>query len=253
MEAFATACAIYADYEETKKRIEASRSELTAAINANPDANVTDLRNSITAMEDANEEKAKSIRESLETAASSKIEGPKSFSIMDGAVSMGSGSSGSLVNKQLDGSEATYLSFDENAIFNQLGHQGSAQCGVYSMAYGWTILEGKSRIKGNASHQQVANAYNSGAFCMSQWNNMNSFKCSSSKDRMNKIWDEVISKKKPCVVAVGSNTSENHYVLVTGVRAGARSGKNILHYYDGGNFNGSGYGLQMVTFNTKKA
>ena len=276
MEAFAVACETYKAYEENEKSIKELQTKLNEVRNAKEydgqQKAISDIKANIDELEKANEEYAKTIKAQLSTAAGSKIEGPKSFSIMDGAVSIGSSGSGidlgsgKFTTKKINGKEATYLSFNENAIFNQLGHQGSAQCGVYSVAYGWTILEGKSRINGNASHQDVANAYNSGAFCMTQWNNMNSFHCNSSKERMNAIWDEVMGNKKPCVVAVGSNTASNHYVLVTGVRSGAtkanlkpsdlvvldpaRNGENILHYYDGGNFNGSGYGLQMATFNT---
>lgn len=268
MEAFASACDDYVLYKKNKEHIEKMKSDLAAAQSYDGETNSDELKDSIQNLEDTNENLAKQITANLSTASSTHIEGSSSSSITIGAATFtgGMGGAGKFVSSTLDGSSARFLSFDENEIFNKIGTQGAAQCGVYSVAYGRVILDGKSKFNGKASHQDVANAYNNGSFAWTKWVGMTSSSYGSSKARMNAIWDEVNGKGKPCVVATGSKTASNHYVLVVGFRDGAtkenlkasdlvvldpaREGKNILHYYDSGAFNNSGYGLQMVTYNT---
>lgn len=177
------------------------------------------------------------------------------------------------VTEEIKGEIGSYLKFDKDLIFNVLGQQGAAQCGVYSCAYGYTLLEGKCRISGShASNWQVANAYNGGkAYATCYWSTMglNYEECSSS-ERMNRIWEEVAEKHKPVMVTV-QGSSENHFVLVVGFKKGATkknlsahdlvildpamSGSDILCYYGQGykdNFNGSTYGTDIITFPDKK-
>lgn len=158
------------------------------------------------------------------------------------------------------------LKHNKSLIQNTLGKQGSQQCGVYAVAYGYTILEGKCRVSGNpASHQSVANKYNSGHFAVCYWSSMgmSSKSASSVKDRYGKIITE-LKKGKPVVVAV-QGSSANHYVLVIGVKDGKTSSnvKESDFYiidpadckfgYFGSTwahgFNKSSYGLQYCTFN----
>ena len=159
------------------------------------------------------------------------------------------------------------LTHNKNLIKNTLGKQGSQQCGVYAVAYGWTILEKKCRVSGNpASHQSVANKYNGGHFAMCYWSTMKvtSHSAKSQQDRYGKIIAE-LKKGRPVVVAV-QGSSANHYVLVIGIRDGkdASNAKPSDFYiidpadcgfgYFGNTwahgFNNSSYGLQYCTFNT---
>ena len=161
------------------------------------------------------------------------------------------------------------LKFNKNIIQNTLGKQGSAQCGVYSVAYGFSILEGKARVSGHpASHQAVANKYNGGNFAVCYWGTMGvaTHSASSVKQRYQAILSE-LKKGKPVVVAV-KGTGSNHYVCVIGYN-NSKNASNItgsdfyiidpaqgdINYYGKtaftksyNNFNGSGYGLQYVTF-----
>lgn len=162
------------------------------------------------------------------------------------------------------------LTYNKDLIKNTLGRQGSSQCGVYSVAYGWTILEKKCRVSGRpASHQSVANKYNGGTYAVCYWSRMGlvSNKGSSARDRYGKIIKE-LNKGRPVVVAV-QGSSTNHYVLVIGVRDG-KSSSNVqpsdfyiidpadcgIGYFGSTwakGFNNSGYGLQFCTFNTNKS
>lgn len=158
------------------------------------------------------------------------------------------------------------LTHDKNLIKKTLGVQGRSQCGVYAVAYGFTILEKKCRVSGSpASHQSVANKYNGGTFAMCQWGKMGvtSKSASSVTNRYEKIIDE-LNKGRPVVVAV-QGSSANHYILVIGVRDGktASTVKDSDFYiidpadckfgYFGSTwahgFNKSSYGLQYCTFN----
>lgn len=158
------------------------------------------------------------------------------------------------------------LNHNKSLIQKTLGKQGSSQCGVYAVAYGFTILEGKCRCSGSpASHQSVANKYNGGTYAVCYWSRMGvtSRSGSSVKDRYAKIITE-LKKGKPVVVAV-QGSSANHYVLVIGVRDGKNSSnvKESDFYiidpadckfgYFGSTwahgFNKSSYGLQYCTFN----
>ena len=173
-----------------------------------------------------------------------------------------------MIENNVNGVAGMYLGFDEKQIFQVLGKQQSGDsCGVYAMAYGWNILEGKNRVSSDstASESAVKRAYNDGtSYC--QWYNMSSKKYSSSKERLNAIWDEVVGKNKPVIAAV-QGSSVNHYVCCVGVRKGAKKANlkpsdliivdsaapnNMLCYYGQGwknNFDGSHYGLQLITFN----
>lgn len=165
---------------------------------------------------------------------------------------------------------AVILTYNKNLITKTLGKQGSQQCGVYSVAYGYTILEQKCRVTGSpASHEAVARKYNGGVFAMCQWGVMGvtSHTASSVSDRYSKILAE-LRKGKPVVVAV-QGSSANHYVLVIGYKEGitASTAKGTDFYiidpadcgigYYGttwaakNGFNNSSYGLQYITFSGK--
>lgn len=161
------------------------------------------------------------------------------------------------------------LKFNKNLIQGTIGKQGSAQCGVYSVAYGFTILEGKCRASGHpASHQAIANKYNNGNFAVCYWGSMgvSTHMASSVKARYKAILEQ-LQKGKPVVAAV-KGTGSNHYVCVIGYN-NSKNANNIkgsdfyiidpaqgdVNYYGKtaftkgyNNFNGSGYGLQYVTF-----
>lgn len=157
------------------------------------------------------------------------------------------------------------LTYNKNLIQKTLGKQGSSQCGVYAVAYGFTILEGKCRVSGSpASHQSVANKYNGGHFATCYWSTMGvaSKSASSVKNRYGKILDE-LKKGKPTVVATKGSTY-NHYVLVIGVKDGKTAdtvdpsdfyiidpADNQIGYFGSTwahGFNNSSYGLQYITF-----
>lgn len=158
------------------------------------------------------------------------------------------------------------LNHNKNLITNTLGRQGSSQCGVYAVAYGFTILEKRCRVSGNpASHQAVANKYNGGTYAICYWSRMGvtSRSASSVTGRYGKIIDE-LKKGRPVVVAV-QGSSANHYVLVIGVRDGKTANTvqpsdfyiidpaDCKFGYFGSTwahgFNKSSYGLQYCTFN----
>lgn len=158
------------------------------------------------------------------------------------------------------------LTHNKDLIKKTLGKQGSSQCGVYAIAYGFTILEGKCRVSGSpASHTSVANAYNPKAFAACYWSSdgLTSRTGSSVQGRYGKIIDE-LNKGRPVVVAV-QGSSANHYILVIGVKDGktASTVKDSDFYiidpadckfgYFGSTwahgFNKSSYGLQYCTFN----
>lgn len=157
------------------------------------------------------------------------------------------------------------LSYNEQLIKKVLGKQGSQQCGVYAVAYGYTILEKKCRVSGNpASHQAVANKYNGGTFAMCQWGTMKvtSHSGGSVKSRYKAIIAE-LKKGKPVVVATKGSYA-NHYVCVIGVRDGKNENNvkdsdfyiidpcdNKIGYFGSTwahGFNSSSYGLQYITF-----
>ncbi len=162
------------------------------------------------------------------------------------------------------------LTYNKSLIKNTLGKQGSSQCGVYSIAYGYTILEKKCRVSGSpASHSAVAKAYNPNAFAVCYWGSdgLTSHMASSTTSRYKAIIEQ-LNKGKPVVVAV-QGSSANHYILVIGVRDGktANTVKEsdffIIDPADCGigwfgstwahGFNRSSYGLQYCTFNTNKS
>ena len=163
------------------------------------------------------------------------------------------------------------LKCDKTIIQKTLGKQGPSQCGVYAIAYGWSMLEGSCRVSGNpASHKAVANKYNPNSFDECYWANdgLNSHEASSIKDRYGSIMAQ-LKNKKPVIVAVGSS-SGNHYVLVIGVKDGKTTdtvkpsdfyiidpADAQIDYYgrtwaDKNSFNSSSYGLQYCTFETNK-
>ena len=161
---------------------------------------------------------------------------------------------------------AKILNYNKNLIHKTLGAQGSQQCGVYSVAYGWTILEGKCRVSGKpASHQSVANKYNGGHFAMCHWGTMG---CTShtagSITQRYSIYRKEINAGRP-IVNAGKGSGSNQYVCVVGYRNKGNKPSDfyILDPADNKegwfgstwapNMNGSGYGLQYVTFNTKKS
>ena len=157
------------------------------------------------------------------------------------------------------------LNYNKNLIQKTLGKQGASQCGVYSVAYGFTILEKKCRVSGSpASHQAVANKYNGGNFAMCYWGTMGvtTHSAGSIKQRYKAIIQQ-LNSGKPVVVAV-QGSSANHYVCVIGVRNG-KNENNVkesdfyiidpadckIGYFGSTwahGFNKSSYGLQYVTF-----
>lgn len=167
-----------------------------------------------------------------------------------------------------------FLKYDNTTITKTLGQQGSQQCGVYCIAYGWSILEKKCRVSGSpASHKAVANAYNPKDYAVCYWGDdgLTSHSASSKKDRYSAIISQ-LKKGKPVVTAVrGSSTNGNHYVLVIGVKDGKTkdnvspsdfyiidpAGSKRIGYYGStwsasNGFNDSSYGLQYCTFNGDK-
>ena len=158
------------------------------------------------------------------------------------------------------------LTHNKDLIKKTLGKQGSSQCGVYAIAYGFTILEGKCRVSGSpASHTSVANAYNPKDFDTCYWSSdgLTSRTGSSVQNRYSKIIDE-LNKGRPVVVAV-QGSSANHYILVIGVKDG-KTGSTVKDSdfyiidpadckfgYFGSTwahgFNKSSFGLQYCTFN----
>lgn len=172
-----------------------------------------------------------------------------------------------MIKGNVNGVPGIYLAFDEKQIRNVLGFQQSGDsCGVYAMAYGWNIMEGKNRVSGEpASESSVKQAYNDGtSYC--QWYNLSNHSPSSTRERYNMIWDEVMVKHKPVIAATQGYAHGNHYVTVVGIKEGATketlsqddlivlnsaSGHgDILQMYDKGrNFDGSSYNYQLLTFN----
>ena len=178
---------------------------------------------------------------------------------------------GEFMDGEVNGAMCQYLSFNPDLIFETLGSQGHSQCGVYSCAYGYTVLTGKCRVSGHpASHQAVAREYNGGVFAVCQWGTMKLSKqqYSSSSERLAAIWEEIVNKKKPVMVTV-QGSGENHFVLCIGFKKEltgtpghpdpsdivildpAMSGERILCTYGNGykkNFDGSAYGKMVYRF-----
>ena len=164
------------------------------------------------------------------------------------------------------------LEYKKSLIQKTLGKQGPSQCGVYAIAYGWTILEKSCRVSGEpASHKAVAHKYNPDSFDLCYWANdgLETHTASTIKERYGAILNQ-LNNKKPVIVAVGSSYSGNHYVLVIGVKDG-KTKDNVkpsdfyiidpadarIDYYgktwaNKNDFNSSNYGLQYCTFNTNK-
>lgn len=157
------------------------------------------------------------------------------------------------------------LSYNKNLIKKTLGVQGKSQCGVYAVAYGFTILEKKCRVSGSpASHQAVANKYNGGHFAMCYWGTMgvSNHSAGSTKSRYKAIISE-LKRGKPVVVATKGSYA-NHYVCVIGVKDGKNENNvkesdfyiidpadNKIGYFGSTwahGFNSSSYGLQYITF-----
>lgn len=160
---------------------------------------------------------------------------------------------------------AKILTYNKNLIHKTLGRQGQSQCGVYSVAYGWTILEGKCRVSGSpASHQSVANKYNGGYFAVCHWSTMGcTSHTASSWTARYAAYRKEIDAGRP-VVNAGKGSSINHYVCVIGYRNGGNKPSDFYILDPADNKEGwfgstwapgmdnGGYGKQYITFNTKK-
>lgn len=150
---------------------------------------------------------------------------------------------------EINGQKGTYLKYDENAVNNIIGAQTAQDCGVYAMAYGFVVLEGKCRVGENASVGEIRAAYNAGytGDVDAQWSLENCVSHSGNrKERLNAIWDEVTEKEKPVIVATGGYYGSNHYSLVIGFKEGATkenlkpsdlivldsAGSERIHYFD---------------------
>ena len=123
--------------------------------------------------------------------------------------------------KNIDGVEAYCLPFNQKDI-DTLGTQKTREsCGVWATAYGYAVLDGKINVS-SGDFSSVCSAYNSNVHSnTAQWPGMNNCTASSSRERMNVIWDEVNNKHKPVVVATDGYSASNHYVTVVGIRKGA--------------------------------
>lgn len=163
------------------------------------------------------------------------------------------------------------LEYNKSLIQNVLGKQGSAQCGVYSIAYGYTILERACRVSGSpAAHNAVASSYNNGVFALVQWKGLTRRVASSKQDRYKAIMSE-IDKGKPVVIAM-QGTGANHFILVIGYMSNKNHtnispsdfyicdpASNVICFFgekgftSGRNFNGSQYGLVYGTYNSGSA
>ena len=75
MEAFASACDDYATYKSNKDYIEKEQARISDILKNDKEADVSAIEDAIKAVQDENDTLAKSIRENLEIACSTKIEG----------------------------------------------------------------------------------------------------------------------------------------------------------------------------------
>lgn len=167
--------------------------------------------------------------------------------------------------QDINGTKAYCIPYNPKDI-ELLGTQKTSSCcGVWATAYGYAVLEGKTRVS-SGDFDSVCEAYNGGNHSnAAYWPGMNNGSASSPKERMDMIWEEVHDKNKPVVVATAGYSHSNHYVTVVGIREGAdkenlkptdlivmdSSGNGpIVQQFDGKrDFDGSGYGLQIVTYN----
>ena len=234
IESFATACDLYEQYQKTKQEKEEYSSKYyefkdkyNSASNDEDNSNAGYYKRKRDEYQDLYyeakeklEELKQQINENL--SAVRQVSGKAAKSISGTSLSLSGINGEGFVTADINGTLGSYLKFDENAVYNVIGRQPfSGPCGIYSKAYGYIILEGKNRIPGDkASINDMYKYYNAGVYSdMTQWPGMTSHKI-KGKEKLDLIWDEVVERNKPCVVAV-EGSSENHYVCAIGVRQGA--------------------------------
>lgn len=273
---FAEAVTLYQEYLKAKKEKEEAEADYnTNRANYNncedddPKKSTYNSRmyNAKCKMDDADKE-MKKLKEQINNAlkdakGSCKLASGKAVSKIT-SPSIGTTMNG-LQLQDIDGTKAYCIPYNPKDI-ELLGTQKTSSCcGVWATAYGYAVLEGKTRVS-SGDFDSVCEEYNGGHHSnAAYWPGMNNGSASSSRERLNMIWDEVHDKNKPVVVATAGYSHGNHYVTVVGIREGANkedlkptdlivmdsSGNgNIVQQYDGKrDFDGSEYGLQIVTYN----
>ena len=163
------------------------------------------------------------------------------------------------------------LNFNKIVIQKNVGPQGHADCGIYSCAYGWAMLEGRCRVSGTpASNSAIRKAYNGNTSNACNWKGMKKATNDASAKKRYEVIINEISSGRPVVVS-GQGSSINHYVLVIGFKDGKT--KDTVKPSDfyiidpvgakpgwygstpgtkGKNFNGSHYGNDSYCFKSNK-
>ena len=140
MEAFASACDDYATYKSNKDYIEKEQARISDILKNDKEADVSAIEDAIKAVQDENDTLAKSIRENLEIACSTKIEGVSVGSLVSFGGNIATGLPGEL------GGDSGILS---NARIGENGHGGGPGVGGNCTYYAYSRF---SELIGEEAH-----------------------------------------------------------------------------------------------------
>jgi hypothetical protein len=109
-----------------------------------------------------------------------------------------------------------------HTLFEQIGKQPySGPCGGYAMAYGRMVIDGYFNADGWGSQQSKIIDYYCDGRSYAYWDRADAYSVYYMKSlKANQLALSEVSAGRPCVLAVCTTSSPNHYVTVIGYTAG---------------------------------